>query len=243
LVPRTLYRRARSLPGEAQPARRGTRRWPLCLLAAILLGLAVAPNAGAVTMTYRGAARPGPYQQWADSANVPTVPFEVRLSFSPHLCMPERFGKINGCALWDPLSVVLARRGRNRNTLWHELGHIFDFVVMGAGQVEGNNIENPETIGQMTEPRRLFSRYVDRHGPWASGRDPIREEFAEAYRACARNPDRVVGVYGHRYAPDEVRHRAICNLIRRQYNIRFPNTDPPDTDPPSTDQTPPPPQR
>jgi hypothetical protein len=178
-------------------------------------------RSGAVTLTWHGRPGPLPYQRWADTAKVPTVQERVRLSFNTLRCRRGRLAALRGCALWKPLTVVLAWQGRRSRTVRHELGHIFDFVVMGKGRVRASGkLANPGMLGRWTPARRMFARYVGRRqkrGTWAGGYSPVREEFAEAYRACARNPLFVVGRYGHNYHPGTARHRGVCALINREY--------------------------
>ena len=185
-------------------------------MAALLVAV---PRADAVELTWKGQPHPQPYQGWADSAKVPTYPGKVRLSTSWRRC---RSGPhVWGCALWKPLTVVLHKGGKNRRTLHHELGHIFDFVVMGHGRIVRNRLVNPRSLGRMTASRRLYARYIGRRGSWAGGDDPIRERFADSYAACARNPTEIIGQIPWGYDAGGERHRAICALIEREYAARF----------------------
>jgi hypothetical protein len=192
-----------------------------------LLAIALSTStAGAVELTWKGSPRPQPFQAWADAARVPTYPGKVRLYTDGSRC--GRKIEPRGCALWNPLGIVLIRHGINRRTMLHELGHIFDFVVMGDGKIKNGRLRNPRSLARMTPARRMYARYIDEEGSWARGSHPIRERFADSYRDCALNPRKLVGPPPPGYDAGGVRHRAICNLIRREYLADFPQPQVPD---------------
>ena len=139
----------------------------------------------------------GPYQRWIDRAKAPTVSGRVRIVLTgcpgrPHLA---------GCVYTNRLRTIYMKRSVSdpRNTLYHELGHLFDFRLMSRGE------------------RRIYKRLIgQRKRAWFGGVNPPGEQFAEAYALCAerRRIARVArGHYGFRTSPR--RHRAVCALIRR----------------------------
>ena len=139
----------------------------------------------------------GPYQRWIDRAKVPTVSGRVRVVLSGCPGRPRNAG----CVVTRRLRTVYMKRSVSnpRNTLYHELGHLFDFRLMSRGE------------------RRLYKRLIgQRRRAWFGGVNPPGEQFAEAYALCAsrRRIARVArGHYGFRTSPR--RHRATCGLIRR----------------------------
>lgn len=163
----------------------------------VLLALAVfASPAGAVTLVLPdGTERPQPYQAWADAAHVPTPAGAVTLHLTP--CPVGESAA--GCVLRGQRAIHLAPEGRNRRTLLHELGHVFDQSVLTAPS------------------RARFQALVRRRGAWAgaASTDPAEEKFAEAYAVCAQHrrlTDNHFGMYD--YTPSPRLHRRVCALIR-----------------------------
>jgi len=135
-----------------------------------------------------------------------------------------------GCVYSTRLSTVYLDGDRAvlPATLYHELGHLFDWRVL-------NNRE-----------RRRFKRLVGkaRQGWFRGPREPA-EQFAEAYSFCARyrriKSIRAYTTYGYDPSPGE--HRAACRLIREAAKPRGPRQqDPPNPPPTISDPDPPPPQ-
>ena len=135
-----------------------------------------------------------------------------------------------GCVYSDRLSVLYIdeRRAILPATLYHELGHLFDWRVL-------NNRD-----------RRRFKRLVgkSRQG-WFSGRNSPAEQFAEAYSFCSRyrriRSIRAYTTYGYDPSPSE--HRAACRLIVAAAKpATAPSQSPPSSPGTISDPNPPPPQ-
>jgi hypothetical protein len=191
-------------------------------------GLPEPDSAEARTLTAvskKGKRLRGPYQRWIDRAKVPTVGGRVRIVLSGCPGRP-RFA---GCVYTRRLRTIYIKRSVAdlKGTLYHELGHLFDFRLMSRGE------------------RRLYKRLTgQRKRAWFGGVNPPGEQFAEAYALCAsrRRLARVArGHYGFRTSPR--RHRAVCGLIRRaagpKGRPRPPKAPPVVVEPPATAKPPP----
>ena len=172
-------------------------RLPLSLGIVLALLLTIAPAATATTLTTPdGTVRPQPFQGWVDAAAVPTPPGVVTVHLAGCPGGPAWAG---GCVDTLARAIHLGEDGRDRTTLLHELGHVFDATVMGDAA------------------RRRFQALIGRPGPWDGppSTDPPHEQFAEAYALCARYPrlrGPRLGMYAYVATPR--RHRAVCGLIR-----------------------------
>ena len=167
------------------------------LIVSIVLALLVPATASATTLaTPDGAVRPQPFQAWVDRSAVPTPPGVVTLHLESCPGGPA-WGA--ACADSSALSIHLGSEGRDRVTLLHELGHIFDGRVL--------------TDADRARLQALLGRPGAWDGPAAD--DPPHEQFAEAYALCARHPRlraTRLGMYG--YVATPARHRAVCAVIR-----------------------------
>ena len=171
----------------------------------------------------------GPYQRWIDRSKVPTVSGRVRIVLSGCPYRPT----LAGCVYSNRLRTVYIRRTVSdmRGTLYHELGHLFDFRLMSRGE------------------RRIYKRLVGQRGrAWFGGVNPPGEQFAEAYSLCAsrrRLARTAHGHYGFRTSPR--RHRAVCSLIRRAAGPKSrpqpPKAPPVVVEPPAVSKPPPPPPK
>lgn len=87
---------------------------------------------------------------------------------------------------------------RTRQTLLHELGHVFDFTTLWNAD------------------RARFEDLVDDHRAWwGEGPNAPREKFAEAYQLCARRWSlRARAHEAYEYSPTPALHRRVCALIR-----------------------------
>ena len=169
---------------------------------------------------------PARWQRWVKRSLVPVVNGRVRVGLRGCPDHPRAVG----CVYSDRLSRVYidSRRAALPSTLYHELGHLFDWRVL-------NNRD-----------RRRFKRIVGRSRQgWFSGRSKPSELFAEAYSFCARyrriKSIRAYTTYG--YDPSPAQHRAACRLIVRAARPASAPSQPP-PNPPETisDPHPPPPQ-
>jgi hypothetical protein len=132
-----------------------------------------------------------PYQCWADQMLVPGPPGRVQLRVS--ICRHE----FAGCMEWTrPLATIgLARYGRTRQVLYHELGHVFDYYVL--------------------KPVGFRQRFQGIEGqPWETPRS--EEAFADLYSECATRRDLKRGpiTTGHGLRLTRQRFRAGCAFIR-----------------------------
>jgi hypothetical protein len=164
-------------------------------LAIAALALLAGPAAASTLVLADGTQRPQPYQGWVDAAHVPTPPGAVTLRVAP--CPVAQ--SAGGCVLRGRHEIFLSPASRDRRTLLHELGHIFDQTVMTPAA------------------RARFRALVGRRGAWAAvaGGDSAEEQFAEAYALCAqrrRLSDTHFGMYD--YSPTPRRHAAACRIIR-----------------------------
>ncbi len=179
-----------------------------------------------VLVSRSGRALPARWQRWVRRSLVPTVDGRVTVSLNGCPGHP----KAVGCVYSNRLSRVYIDSGRAvmPATLYHELGHLFDWRVL-------NNRE-----------RRRFKRLAGqgRQG-WFSGRNPPAEQFAEAYSFCARyrriKSIRAYTTYGYDPSPGE--HRAACKLIAQAAKPRGTRPQSPPNPPPTiSDPQQPPPQ-
>jgi hypothetical protein len=199
------------------------------LAAALLAGLvaATAPaDARTVLVARSGKPMPSRWQRWARQSLVPVVDGRVQVVLSGCPAHPQAVG----CTYSNRLSTVYVDKHRAvlPATLYHELGHLFDWRVL-------NNRD-----------RRRFKRLVGqpRQG-WFRGRREPAEQFAEAYSFCARyrriKSIRTYATYG--YDPSPAAHRAACRLIARAARPGAPPPQaPPNAPPAAVDPQPPPPQ-
>jgi hypothetical protein len=147
-------------------------------------------------MTPRGRPLPGRWQLWADQALVPTVTGRVRVRVRRCPARPSSAG----CVYTKRPRVVFVRLGLQdpRGVLLHELGHVYDLLVM-----------NNRDRGTF---RRIMGR---RSAKWWRGTRPLAEQFAEAYSWCARYA-RIVSIAkysSYEYRPTARQHRRICKLV------------------------------
>ncbi len=171
----------------------------------------------------------GPYQRWIDRAKIPTVSGRVRIVLTG--CPGRR--RLAGCVYTRRLRTIYIKRTVSdlRGTIYHELGHLFDFRLMSRGE------------------RRLYKRLIgQRRRAWFGGVNPPGEQFAEAYSLCAskrRIARTARGHYAFRTSPR--RHRATCALIRRaagpKSRPRPPKAPPVIVEPPATAKPPPKPPK
>ena len=169
---------------------------------------------------------PARWQAWIRRSLVPTV--NGRVTVSMRGCPAQR--GVVGCVFSTQLSTVYidGRRAVMPATLYHELGHLFDWRVLNKRE------------------RRRFKRLAGKpRQRWFKGGNPPAEQFAEAYSFCARyrriKSIRAYTTYGYDPSPGD--HRTACSLIRRAAKPAGGRSQPP-PDPPATisDPQPPPPQ-
>jgi hypothetical protein len=189
------------------------------LLAALLITAAVQladpEPAAAVRLVDERGNVVQPYQRWADRSRVPTVQEEVRVILGDGCPHPS----FVACAFARPLEIIMERRGRSREVLYHELGHSFDYVVMGEATVVGGAVADTTGLSRTTGARSEFAQIIGRsHEPWVNDSPrSLPETFATAYAQCAlRAKVTRRSAFRNRYRPTPARHRRICRLIRRQ---------------------------
>lgn len=178
----------------------------------LLLILALGPGtADAVTLAPIEGAPTQRYQAWADRAKVPTVSAAVQFYLRSDPSCP---GGRTSCAGNVPLRIFLG--DHDRWTLYHELGHIFDYVVMGSG-AGGDPFAT-------TSWRQRFLAIRGDSGGWRQGVNPPHEHFAQAYMFCAMDPRKLprgprkgfIWQYGYAGTTDR-QHRRSCRLIYRAW--------------------------
>ncbi len=167
------------------------------VFAALLSQAGIADARSLTAVSASGDSMGGSYQRWIDQSRVPTVGGRVRLVLSGCPARPH----FVGCVYRRRLRTIylIAGAPNLRAVLYHELGHLFDFRLLGAAE------------------RRAYRRLIGRAGrPWFGGVNPPAEQFAEAYALCAqrrRIARTARGRYSFRTTPR--RHTAVCALIRR----------------------------
>jgi hypothetical protein len=185
-----------------------------------------AASADTTLVNREGRALPQRWQSWIHKSLVPIVPGRVKVSLRGCPAHPNAVG----CVYSDRLSAVYLDRRRAvlPSTLYHELGHLYDWRVLS------------------NRDRRRFKRLVGkpRQG-WFKGRAQPAELFAEAYSFCARyrriKSVRTYATYG--YDPTPSQHRAACRLIVAAAQPRSAPAQPPPNPPLAVaDRQPPPPQ-
>ncbi len=153
------------------------------LLALVLL-LAFATTAPAVTLLINGDTPSVRYQRWADRSRMPTPSGIVSLFVvdCPSLPAGTTMGCTDGTTVWVSPSLAPIMR----IALMHELGHVLD----------GQRLTDP----QRERFRRIWGRpplpWADQLAPLPAGEQPnglageqssAAEWFADAYQACALN--------------------------------------------------------
>jgi hypothetical protein len=183
---------------------------------------ATAQRHGVKLVKRDGHAMSGRWQSWADASLMPTVTgrVTVRLARCPDL------PRAAGCVYTKRPRVIWLRPGSGdaRGALLHELGHVFDLLIM-------SNSDRAAVKRILRRPARQ---------PWWRGRNPVAEHFAEGYSWCARygRIRSLRGYASYRYDPSPAQHRKLCALIRRAASDRTPPQPAPDA-PPSTRGDPP----
>ena len=165
-------------------------------LAVVALALLAGSAQASTLVLPDGTQRPQPYQAWVDAARVPTPPGAVTLQVAPCPIAPSA----GGCVFRGRREIFLSPFSRDRRTLLHELGHVFDQQVMTPGA------------------RARFQALVRRRGAWASstGGDSAEEQFAEAYALCAQRTRLSSTHFGmYDYTPSPARHAQACRIIRQ----------------------------
>ena len=165
------------------------------MLGIVLAGVLAGPAAATTLVLPDGTQRPQPYQSWVDAARVPTPPGIVTLHLAPCPGAPTA----GGCVARGSRAIHLGPGGRDRRTLLHELGHVFDQTVL------------------TTATRARFQALARRSGAWAAmaGGDSAEEQFAEAYALCAQRSRLTSTWFGmYDWTPTPRRHARTCALIR-----------------------------
>lgn len=169
-----------------------TARRLLPLIAA--LASVTASPASALTITTTDTR---PLAAWATRALVPLAP--VTVTIERGVCPPDASMFRRSCAInASPVTIWLSGRD-GRPTLYHELGHVFDYTVMTDAA------------------RGEFGRIVHDTRPWRSAKNSPHEKFAQAYAACAMHHAISGPLWdtGYDYDPTPTMHRRACRLIRR----------------------------
>jgi hypothetical protein len=180
----------------------------LAVVAALVAPAAVAGPAQAKVklVTPGGKSLEGRWQSWADASRVPTVRGRVTVRRKACPALP----KAAGCVYPRKPRVVWLRPGAGdpHGALLHELGHVFDLLVMNGAD--------------RAKVKRIFDRPARR--AWWRGRRPLAEWFAEGYSWCARyrriSSLRRYASYG--YDPTSRQHTRLCAVIRQAAADRRP---------------------
>lgn len=140
--------------------------------------------------------RAGEARAWLQGLRMPLPPGPVRLTAGCELPYAV------GCMEWtEPYPTVGLTRRATRETLVHELGHVFDMLVLA--------------------PLGLRERFAEIDGrPWET---PASEErFAQAYAVCALRrwlPAPVASSY-HDFRLTPRQFTASCLLIKEAHRLR-----------------------
>jgi hypothetical protein len=177
---------------------------------------------GVVLVVHGAAPVPVPWQAWADASRMPTPRARITLRLAPCPALPLAAGCVytrHPRTIWIRLGA-----GDPKGTLLHELGHVFDLVVMS------------------NRDRTAVERILHRtHRSWWTGSIPTAEWFAEGYSWCARYA-RIASLRryaSYRYRPTASQHRRLCALIVRAARDRG-RPQPAPATPPTTRSDPPP---
>lgn len=141
-----------------------------------------------------------PYQRWVDEARVPTPAVTLSIVEEPCESIDDW---APACTRPGSYTIWMAASLRPRATLWHEVGHNFDYYTL------------PEWA------RQRFATLIAYSGPWQGVPNDGSERFAQAYDTCAAlgpaypgDPNLAIrgnGLGGIR----NVTFRAICRMITR----------------------------
>lgn len=164
------------------------------LLLSALLAAALAGDASALTVTFDGGQPAPALQAWLTASYAPADAGRVTVHRAP--CFD---GQDRACTTTPGDDVWLATTAPQvlRMTLFHELGHRFDYRVMTDAA------------------RDAFRRLVHDPRPWHTAPNSPHEVFAAAYSACARHRT-LHGELLNReydYNPSPRTHRRVCRLI------------------------------
>lgn len=193
------------------------------LLAVPATGAAATAKRGGVKLVQRdGTPLSGRWQSWADASLMPTVSGRVTIRLARCPDLP----RAAGCVYTGRPRQIWLRPGSGdaRGALLHELGHVFDLLVM-------RNSDRAAVKRILRRPARQ---------PWWRGQTPVAEHFAEGYSWCGRYARirSLRGYASYRYDPRPAQHRRLCALIRRAAADRNPPQAAPDT--PATTRADPP---
>jgi len=171
------------------------RRALVGALAACALSPAVAP--AQTSLVVARPLSPARFQRLIAAAAIPTP--HATLVLQRGLC-PGAPSWAAGCALPLQRQIWLSAEGLQPSIFFHELGHVFDWLVMTDAM------------------RARFAKLIHRPGEWnwtATNRNPPVEQFAEAYSICARHRKIRAVTYGnYDYTPTPALHGRACALIR-----------------------------
>jgi len=165
----------------------------------------------------------GKLHRWVHQSRAPLFRGRLQILRLPCPANP-RYGGCVGSR--RPRRIYLhPRAAQPRAVLYHEIGHVFDLVVLNRSD------------------RRQFKRIMGiRRGGWFRGSPGPSELLADAYAACSfhRRIGRVLRrtSYGYRASPR--RHVRICALLRRAAAPKGRPPQRPPNPPPVVDQAPPP---
>lgn len=135
------------------------------------------------------ASGPSPFQRMALRISVETTIVEQSCPTTDYetSCTGPEFG-----------SVVYIAGNANRWSVWHELGHQFDYRYM-------TNADRGTFL--------YLTRQQDR--AWRSPPNSPNEQFAEAFMACVHSAQYRMRDTGYGYQPTPRQHRHICRWLNR----------------------------
>jgi hypothetical protein len=173
------------------------RRGALALACWTALAIIPAAAPAQTSLVVAGRLSAARYQRWVASAAVPTP--HTTIALQDGLC-PGAPSWAAACSLPLQHQIWLTSEGRQSSVFFHELGHVFDWLVM------------------TDSVRARFAALIRRPGEWnwtTTNRNPPVEQFAEAYSMCARHRTiRAVAYGNYDYTPTPARHRRACALLR-----------------------------
>lgn len=150
-----------------------------------------------------------PFQMWADQISRKGLPTPLVVTVDLSGC--PIYPKPAGCMIAFLDNNVFVGTSRiylcpwsceskeKRQTFWHEMGHVYSY-------------------GALPEIRVAFQKVMKDTRPWRSPSNSPHEQFAEAYRLCAKNPRRISDneSFGYDYDPSSRQHRRVCKMLQRQ---------------------------
>lgn len=175
-------------------------------LLCVLLTLVLLPSsANAVTVIDMQGNIAQPFQSWAERVEKKGLPTASVISVDLNGCTWAPNAR--GCAVSGTARIYLCPWScetgtQKRMTFWHEMGHVYANVALPGVTM-------------------TFRKIMKDDREWFAEPNSLSEQFAEAYRVCAINPNRIPDFiyYGAGYNPSDKLHRRVCRMLQRQRSL------------------------